>query len=277
MAGVEPGWVAKDVGIAPRPTPPPKVHHHIPDRREFKYLMPRSGVPALRSLLRGICEEDPFAGPDGTYTLRSLYLDTWDMRLFKANEREAPIRFKARIRCYPEGRADGPVFAEIKGRDGDVIRKTRAKLPADRWAELLQGAPPGKHASAALDDYVSRVHRFALQPICAVEYRREAWASTIDEYARVSIDYQVQCRPETEWSLAGNGRVVPTDTPLPTSTRESICVVELKWADAVPRWMVNLVQALELERYSFSKYCYSVVALNDEHFVDYRRSSSVWA
>ncbi len=273
---MDPDWIARDLAGGPRAAPSLQVHHHIPDRREFKYLVPASELEALRNLIRGFCTRDPNGGADGTYKLRSLYLDTWNMRLHKANERESPVRFKARVRCYPEGEAGGPVFAEIKGRNGDVIRKTRAKLPADRWQELLQGAPAGAHRSAALDDFVCRVHRFDLRPICHVEYRREAWMSSLETYARVSIDYRVACRAEHRWTLEGEDSMRAVDTPLPTHTPESIAVVELKWADAIPRWMVVLVQKLDLLRHSFSKYGFSVLALADDHYVDYRRSQSVW-
>ncbi len=277
MARRDPDWITRDPSRRPLAgAAQVEVRHHVPDRREFKYLVPRAEVPALRNMIRGFCDRDPHAGPDGTYKLRSLYLDTWNMRLYKANEREAPVRFKARIRCYPEGDPNGPVFAEIKGRNGDVIRKTRAKLPADGWAAYLQGAHPGPFASAALDDFVCRVHRFDLRPICHVEYRREAWMSTLERYARVSIDYRVAVRRETRWTLEGDAAMRAVDTPLPTHTPGSIAVVELKWADSFPRWMVNLVQELDYLRHSFSKYGYGVLALSDDHHVDYRRSQSVW-
>ncbi|HCP45719.1 MAG TPA: hypothetical protein DIU15_06740, partial [Deltaproteobacteria bacterium] len=64
----------------------------IPLRREFKYLVAREQISALRAGLQGLCRRDPHSGPDGTYRLRSLYLDTPDLRLFHANEREAVRR-----------------------------------------------------------------------------------------------------------------------------------------------------------------------------------------
>ena len=276
MVDQHPDWVRRD-SAGGTSVAGAEVRHHVPDRHEFKYLIPRAEIPALRKHISGFCDRDQHAGEDGTYALRSLYLDTWNMRLFKANEREAPIRIKARIRSYPGGDPNGPVFAEIKGRNGDVIRKTRAKLPADNWAALLRGESPGEYACDALDDWVCRMHRFDLQPICHVEYRREAWMSTLETYARVSIDYDIVCRSMRDWTLKGPRGTRAVDTPLPTHTEGSIAVVELKWADAIPRWMVQLVQRLDYLRHSFSKYGFSVLALSDDHYVDYRRSQSTWA
>ncbi len=241
----------------------------IPARREFKYLVERARVPALRDALRPWCERDPHAGEDGTYALRSLYFDSPDLMLFHANEREAPRRFKARVRTYPEGN-EAPVFAEIKFRSGDVIHKTRTPLPAEDWRAALR---PG--GAAELDPFLSRVRRHDLRPTALVEYRREAWVSRIDAYGRVSIDFGVQCQAAGRLTLdADPRRWRPVDHPLITWMPVSPCVVELKWADYAPSWMVQLVQRLDLLRHSFSKYCYSMQSLADDHYRDYRWTSS---
>jgi len=248
----------------------------IPARREFKYLVPRREIAPIRDALAGICDPDEHNGPDGTYNIRSLYLDTRDLQLFAANEREAPRRFKARIRGYPE--APGPkIFVEIKNRHGDVIRKTRAPLPRDRWAELLHGFGSPEVADPDLDAFLFKMHRYSLRPQVLVQYRREAWVSRIDPYARVSIDGHIECQQCSEFTLEANeAGWRSVDSPLPIWLPGSTCIVELKWSDAVPRWMMQIVQRFDLLRHSFSKYCYSMEALSDDHYRDYRRSQSAF-
>lgn len=246
------------------------MRDHIPARREFKYLFERARLPELRAALRPWCELDPHAGADGTYTLRSLYFDAPDLRLFHANEREAVTRFKARVRTYP-GAEGAPVFAEVKSRFGDVIRKSRAALPREDWTQGLRGGGP------ELDPFVIRMHRHDLRPVALVEYRREAWMSRVDEYARVSIDTAIRCQAADRLSLEAHpGRWRPIDHPLLTWTPASPCVVELKWADYAPSWMVQLTQRLDLLRHSFSKYCNSMLSLADDQFRDYREAQSTW-
>jgi hypothetical protein len=241
----------------------------IPARREFKYLAPAGALPALRASIAPYCAMDAHAGPDGTYGLRSLYLDAPDMRLYHANEREASTRFKARVRTYSDT-PGSPVFGEIKHRDGDVIRKPRVRLPAHDWTA---GVRPG----AALNPFLVQVLRHDLRPVVLVEYRREAWMSRIDEYARVSIDTQIRCQTRREWSLdADPDRWRPVDHTLLTFTPSSACVVELKWAGSAPPWMTLVVRRLDALRASFSKYCYSMQALADDHYRDGREAQSVW-
>lgn len=241
----------------------------IPARREFKYLIDRSRLPALRAALSPFCGLDAHAGADRAYGLRSLYFDSPDMRLYHANEREAPVRFKARVRWYSDAESS-PIYAEIKLRDGDVIKKTRTSLPTPDWASGLRaGAPVGP--------FGMRMHRHDLRPVALVDYRREAYMSRVDEYARISIDTQIRCQEQDRWSLEANPRRWRAiDHPLQTWMTTSPCVVELKWADYAPSWMVSLVQQLDMLRFSFSKYCYSMLALSEDHYRDYREAQSRW-
>lgn len=244
-------------------------HDVIPARREFKYLVDRARIPAIRASIAPFCVLDPHADDDQTYGLRSLYLDTPDLRLFHANEREAPVRFKARIRCYPDA-VQSPVFAEIKHRDGDVIRKTREALPAGDWEA-------GLRERGALGGFAHRMHRHGLAPVVLVDYRREAWISTVDPYARVTWDSQIRCQEARQWSLeADPRRWRAMDHGLLTFTPRSPLVLELKWGRFAPPWMVRLAQALGLVRESFSKYCYSMHSLAEDHTRDSREAQSVW-
>ena len=247
----------------------------VPRRREFKYLLPRERLPELRTHLRAVCDPDPNAGPDGTYTARSLYFDAPDLRLFHANEAEAPRRFKARVRGYPDS-PGSPVFVELKHRDGDVISKVRARLPADRLEAALSPGG-GFDASPELGAFLFQMVRHDLRPVMLVQYRREAWMSRVEDYARVSIDSRVETQATRRTSLdAARGAWRGIDHALMTWTPASSCIVELKWADSAPRWILALVQSMGLLRASFSKYCYGMQSLAEDHFRDYRRAQSRW-
>jgi hypothetical protein len=226
------------------------------ERREFKYLLPMRRADELRRAMEGIARRDPYAGPDGSYLIRSLYLDTPDLRLYEANDREAGNRFKVRVRCYPGAQA--PVFLEVKRRDGDVILKTRIKVPQERWPDVLRdpGSSRGAQAFADLCD------RHDLRPTVLVEYSREAWASDLDDYARVTLDRAVCAAAPDGWQLDPPGLSWrPIDHPMLTATWEPVAIVELKFAGAPPVWMHRMVARLELFRYSYSKYCTAVRAL----------------
>ncbi|WP_272425944.1 polyphosphate polymerase domain-containing protein [Polyangium jinanense] len=238
---------------------------NIIERYEYKYLVPEGLVPAVRATARATSKIDKYAGPDGTYRIRSLYFDTDRYDLFWANEREQPDRFKLRARCYPASK-ESPVFLEVKRRVLDVIVKTRAAMPAAAWRDVLAGKEsalaalsPGARSGAMR--FLAPYHRHHIHPVLLVEYEREAYISEIDTYARLTFDRKIAVQPQESLDLeAIPGRWRSIDHRAQTRTEEPVCVLELKFERRPPRWMVSLVQRLDLIRYSFSKYCYGVTA-----------------
>ncbi len=236
----------------------------IIERYEYKYLVPDSVVPAIRNAVKTTSKIDRYAGPDGTYRIRSLYFDTDKFDLFWANEREQPDRFKLRARTYP-GKTS-PVFLEVKRRALDVIIKSRAAVPADAWKDIVAGkdtalARLAPHVRANALKFLAPYHRHHIRPVLLVEYEREAYISEVDSYARLTFDRKIAVQEQEELDLeAIPNRWRFVDHKAQTRTPEPVSVLELKFERRPPRWMVALVQRLDLIRYSFSKYCYGVTA-----------------
>lgn len=234
------------------------------ERYEFKYLIPDRLVPAIRDAARTTSRIDQYADADGIYRIRSLYFDTPRLDLFWANEREQADRFKVRARIYPGKKS--PVFLEVKRRVLDVIIKTRAAVPLETWRDVLAGHSASQEAlspsaRASVLPFLARVHRHHLHPVMLVEYDREAYVSDIDSYARLTFDRRIVVQRQEKLDLeADPTRWRHVDHTLQTRTPEAISVLELKFERRPPAWMVALVKRLELIRYSFSKYCYGVIA-----------------
>ena len=60
----------------------PEVSPHSLDRREFKYLVPDQVARDIAQAISSVCSLDANAGPDGTYLIRSLYLDNEQLGLY---------------------------------------------------------------------------------------------------------------------------------------------------------------------------------------------------
>ncbi|MBL8617567.1 MAG: polyphosphate polymerase domain-containing protein [Deltaproteobacteria bacterium] len=231
----------------------------IPPRREFKYLLTPDQVVALEAQLQPWCALDENLGPTGTYPIRSLYLDTFDLRLYHANDLETHDRFKVRVRTYPST-PDLRVYLEIKRRTGDVIRKWRRRISPERWAEVAaaRGAP-----TVGVDDPVAPFSnlclRHALEPKVLVQYERRAWMGRFEAYARVSVDTQIRAQAAERWSLGPQPSAWRAlDAADRTRTWGSISVLELKFGERAPSWMVSLVDHLGLSRQAYSKYGHGV-------------------
>jgi SPX domain protein involved in polyphosphate accumulation len=236
----------------------------IVERYEHKFLVEESLVPEIQSFARSTCTLDTHARSDGAYTIRSLYFDTPAFDLYAANEREQGHRFKARARMYPDA-ADSPYFLEIKRRFLDVIVKTRAAVPSDRWRQAIDcdavtlDALPARSRDAVVA-FAAKVHTHHLEPVVLVQYEREAYVSEMDSYARLTLDRNICVQSMTELDfVADPKRWRAVDHAGQTRTSRAMAVLELKFERRPPVWMHAMVRRLELVRYSFSKYCYGVL------------------
>jgi SPX domain protein involved in polyphosphate accumulation len=234
------------------------------ERREYKYLMAEALIPPLRQAIAPYCRLDANAAeqPSHQYPIESLYFDTTTLALFRANQRTQVDRFKLRARHYPSV-SDGPVFLEVKRRCNDVIHKTRGIVPRQGWAELL-GEPAGLSRfggsnRSALERFLFLLGTHDARPVMLVSYRREAWVSQVDDYARVTFDRQICSQPHESLSFEPDTLGWRhMDHPAIQRTSASMTVVELKFTSTVPRWMMSLVQRFDLLRQSFSKYGTSI-------------------
>ena len=238
------------------------------ERREYKYLLDTPTIDRIREAIAPFCvlDKNAVGKPDNRYTIESLYFDDHGMKLYWNNEVEAVDRFKLRIRHYPQS-PGGPVFLEVKRRFNDVISKTRGRVPAKLWQEVVAD-PPYVFPDAIRAQDRPAVERFLAikglgdyRPVTVVRYEREPHVSLVDDYARVTFDTRIKSQRTTDlgFDLRENGWR-HMDDALTMGSPTSLTVLELKFTSAVPSWMVNIVRSLELQRLSFSKYGTSIRA-----------------
>lgn len=241
------------------------MDHRI-ERREFKYLLPPRRVEALRRSIQPFCRIDRFAAEQQrqNYLVESLYFDSPNLCLYFENQHKTFQRVKLRVRRYPDA-PNAPVFLEVKQRSGDVIEKSRGGLSSKDWAPLLRsddGAvlPQGK-AGAAVERFLSLKEHFRAIPVVQVRYRREPWESTVDDYVRITFDTEISSATASELAFKDSDhQAVAIDNTDLYLTQQSLTLVELKFTQLIPLWLMNIVRTLELERSHFSKYVRGVRA-----------------
>ena len=234
------------------------------ERHEAKYRIPLELVDPIREALRPYCTPDK-AGEAGVYRIVSLYFDTADRALYRQTQDRAPRRYKLRVRRYESG----PVQLEIKRRIKGIIAKSRVSLPAELWPSAfhdprLLSSLSTKGQQVAYD-FVNRCLVLDAQPAALVRYRREAWESRVDEYARVTFDDRIEGRQPEGWQIPfvdDASRWFPVDHAWRFGLERSGVVLELKSNMTIPRWMSDLVHDFRLNRSSFSKYSSALEAVD---------------
>jgi VTC domain-containing protein len=233
------------------------------NRLEAKYLIPRTTRTKVLDALRPFMEFDPLAPTDdGTYLLQSLYFDSPTRRAYREKLDGVSSRIKLRSRVYsPDASDDGPVFIEIKRKDGDFIYKDRTTISREEYAACLNDGP--FFSPPSLDDPVMReftriARGLAMRPAVLVRYHRQALAGRRDKTIRVTFDDQVEAlRTDDLFCLEHSPfYALPPDH----------AVLEIKLSGRLPRWLHHIVVRHDLDRRAISKYLLCVRAASNPTF-----------
>jgi hypothetical protein len=125
----------------------------IATRYEVKYRIPPEQAEEVRNWIARYMDPDANGeGGSARYPVHSLYLDSADWRIYRETINGNFSRFKLRARTY-QFTSNAPVFLEVKSRDGEAMRKSRAEVDRAEAIRLLEGAAPRNRNSQALDNF----------------------------------------------------------------------------------------------------------------------------
>ncbi|MDO5576419.1 MAG: polyphosphate polymerase domain-containing protein [Fibrobacter sp.] len=234
------------------------------DRFEVKYVIPFEMVEPIVEFIKPYCSHDKYSAisPDSFYKVNSLYFDTPNFMFLRQRLLRAEKRFNMRIRGYGDN-PTFPFFFEIKNRMGDIVRKIRGLVDNEDFEKYFTIDPENfpesenkKNRDKCLTFY-RKVQTYNAHPVVLVQYRRRAFFSNYDEYARVTFDIDLKYMEPPENSFR----------PIPDENKLSFCdnqgdfecgtyvILELKcYTSFVPSWMMDLVHKFGLKRRGFSKY-----------------------
>lgn len=208
---------------------------------EVKFLLTEQQVGEVIARVTGKLALDPYADPamGNAYLTTSVYTDTPAFDVFYRTE--GYNRDKFRVRRYG---VSGPVFVERKTKNGDKVRKHRARINPAEVADL---ARPSLNGEWAGEWFHSQILEKRLSPVCRVAYERVAYLGTADGgTVRLTFDRNIRGTLAGEWKLEAVG----AEPPL-LSDR---VVCEFKFRTAMPALFKGIVADLALTPAPFSKY-----------------------
>lgn len=232
-------------------------------RFEAKYWITEAVGESIRRFIASYTIPDSHSGPQGSYSIHSLYLDTPDLAFYRSSASGERNRFKLRLRSYSAS-PEAPVFFEVKRRVDKVICKERAVVRREFVPQLLRGRCYDKQALhratgrelAALFRFRTFMEEFGAVPRCGVVYDRESYFGAAGESIRISFDRRVACLPVEDYTPA----VWRSGTHWHALDRMP-CIMEVKFSGALPGWAADLIRHFEMQRISVAKYVYAVDVL----------------
>jgi len=230
-------------------------------RREQKYLISTEQYEALVERMSPYMRNDKY-GIDGRYTVTSLYFESPDHKIYFETKNKLKFRQKLRLRVYDDADTTSTAFFEVKQKHKKVVNKRRMVLPlyeAYRYLEDEEhNIPIEAYETSNLQVFREIDHfqsLYNLQPEMIVSYDRKALHGIYDDELRVTFDLNLRCRHEDLFLENGPYGENFID--------EDLVVLEVKVNHSVPLWLTRMLQDLECEQRSASKYCTSFELLKE--------------
>jgi len=255
--------------------PPPSMESlGLLERLELKFHIPETMVDPISEYVSIYCSPDKYSrdAEEGAYTVNSLYFDSPNYLFLRRRLDGSANRVNMRVRSYGD-MGELPFFLEIKQKKVRLIRKYRAEVKIRTWHLVLENsgdeapidgdiATPRSH----FDLFLRLAETYQAEPKVLLQYKRRAYVSEVDDYARVTFDTDLKyCPPTGCQPYAEQDALVPCDHAAVFDPDCSV-ILELKChSSQVPLWMIDLIRGFDLMRRRFSKYVTAARELFQHH------------
>ena len=215
-------------------------------RHELKYYINYEVYYELRNRLKHILQPDPNMINENGYVISSLYFD--DMYQSAFSEKVAGTRFRKKFRIRSYERNDSVIRLECKSKYNEFISKTGAILSREEYDKILQGN---------YNDLLFRKERVCqelacyqktklLKPAVVVEYLREAYVHPLGN-VRITFDKNIS-------ASVGGLDMFSSEYRISEILPENILVLEVKYDDYIPKFILEALQIGMADRCAISKY-----------------------
>lgn len=222
------------------------------NRKEYKYLVPNRVIDILIPDLLMHMHYDSFS-KDGYYPIYSVYFDTIDLQTFSNKMAGLQHRRKFRVRSYHKDvQSNDPVFLEIKEKNTNIISKRRTPLSLAQIQNLITEKENVLPDNQVVEEWRYELIKSSIKPTLLNSYKRLAFISDIYPGLRITIDRDISYT--STQSLDFN---LPTKK---VTWAHDKSVVEIKFDNFVPLFVVEMIRRYSLTSEPVSKYADSVIS-----------------
>lgn len=216
-------------------------------RHEYKLYINHGDYMQISARLKELAQQDPNAGADGTYKIRSVYFDNYqDKAVFEkvagVNKRE-----KFRIRLYNDDASW--IKLEKKSKINGLCYKESASLTKEECERLIAGdfsALKERNDPLALELY-SKIHAQQLRMKSVVDYDREAYIYPAGN-VRITFDKRIRSSNNVRGFLRKDLVTIPASGG---------SIMEIKYDEFFPELLRQAVRVPGRGMTEFSKYVVS--------------------
>ena len=225
-------------------------------RYELKYRIPEVTARAIAHHVCQFIEPDVHATDSslGQYPIASLYFDSDSLSLASNTIEGRKSRFKLRIRAYTDDPA-APCYFEVKRRVNSVIFKGRTAVNRDSIAGIMDYRSIEHFTDDNQKDVLRQFQLYAsclnVRPVVVIKYQRQAFEGHSASRIRITFDRDLSYMPATSLDLKVNSKGYQR-------LATNFVIMEIKFTDRYPGWLVDLIRRFDLPLMAMSKYVESL-------------------
>ncbi len=218
-------------------------------RKEIKYYINYIDYLNLKLKLKHLLTLDKHANPEG-YFVRSLYFDNKSNSFYYDKINGVDNRKKYRIRIYNLNHY--PIKFEIKSKTGHFICKESFNLRKHDIQDIIKGRYEVllNYNNATANKLYTNFKKDSFRPVILIDYRRDAFFyEPLD--LRITFDHKIT-KNETQLEDIFNSSIAGSNI-IP----DKKFILEIKFLNAIPAWIKNLLPIENFEFCAISKYALS--------------------
>lgn len=221
-------------------------------RYEYKFYVHRHKIPLLRNIiLTKLKLDDNVDTAKKHYTVRSIYLDSLDLKYYYEKIGGLKHRKKIRLRGY-DYNPNSTVFFEVKRKFEEPGMKNRYSINYYEAIRMIKERAISKD-SVDLNKFFFQVISYNLRPMVNVIYDREPYIEIHKTQNNLRITFDKNLRsiayPKID-ELFIDENIKPAMI--------DYFILEVKFNDFLPSWVRNMSESLSLQRESASKYVIAI-------------------
>ena len=215
-------------------------------RYEKKYILTKAQYDAFIEKSSAHLQPDRY----GKHTICNIYFDTESYSLIRKSIEKPVYKEKLRLRSYGIPTSDSHVFLEIKKKFDGIVYKRRVEMTLDEAYKYIFTHESDRESQILSEiDYFLNFHK--PYPRVYLAYDRIAMLDKENPCIRVTFDTNIRWRDAEIGLENGTWGEVMLD--------KNQYIMEIKIPGAMPLWMSDVLDELQIYPQSYSKYgtCYS--------------------
>lgn len=182
------------------------------------------------------------------YTICNVYFDTDSYEIIRRSIEKPIYKEKLRVRSYGTPGSEDKIFFELKKKYKKEVFKRRVSMSVQEFNSYLETNQVPDVEPQIMNEIAYFLEMYKPDPKVYIAYERTALKGKNDNHIRITFDENIRFRNQ-ELSLS--------DGDVGTMILENNqALMEIKVEGAMPLWLSNALNKLDIYPTSFSKYGY---------------------